>query len=114
MFSSQECCGECEDWLQQSYVGRLATDRQAGCRRTKAVSKGWSSSFLPCDIDHIDGMCPPGHVTLLFHKEFDFVQVPSIEDKVQATLQNISLRGSDGISDDQLKDFKKRKLISNV
>ncbi len=35
-------------------------------------------------------------------------------DEVQETLRNISVHGSDGISDDQLKEFKKRKLISNM
>lgn len=43
-------------------------------------------------------------------------QVPVIVDKVQETLQLLpTLKGGeDGIPKEQLKDFKKRKLINNM
>ena len=41
-------------------------------------------------------------------------KVPSIEDKVKKGLEILSSKGVDGIPEDQLKDFKKRKLINNV
>ena len=43
-----------------------------------------------------------------------FSQVPSIEDKVQEALQCLDGKGSGGLGEDQLKDFKKRKLITNM
>ena len=42
-----------------------------------------------------------------------FVKVSSIADGVQEALSMISKKGANGIPDEQLKDFKKRKLIVN-
>ena len=40
--------------------------------------------------------------------------MPSVVDLVQQTLKGLSEKGVDGIAEEQLKDFKKRKLITNV
>lgn len=41
-------------------------------------------------------------------------KVDSIDDKVQEMLHKVSQFGEDGIPSEQLKEFKKRKLVSNV
>ena len=43
-----------------------------------------------------------------------YSQVPSIVDTAQEMLQRLDTSGSDGITPEQLKDFKKRKLINNM
>ena len=40
-------------------------------------------------------------------------QVDSIQDMVSETLQKMSKGSVDDVSEDQLKDFKKRRLINN-
>ena len=40
-------------------------------------------------------------------------QVSTIIDEVQQILKTLSEKGTNGVSDEQLKDFKKRKLIVN-
>ncbi len=42
------------------------------------------------------------------------LQVDSIKDMVQLALSAFASSGTDGIAEEQLKDFKKRKLINNV
>ena len=41
------------------------------------------------------------------------IQMSTITDEVQQTLKTLSEKGTNGVSDEQLKDFKKRKLIVN-
>ncbi|KAL5487097.1 hypothetical protein EMCRGX_G019656 [Ephydatia muelleri] len=64
---------------------------------SKAMSAGWLS---------VDKNAEGG--TRVLRK------VPSVEDLVQQTLKGLSENGVDGIAEEQLKDFKKRKLITNV
>ena len=41
-------------------------------------------------------------------------KVNSIDDKVRELLRSVAQLGEDGIPSEQLKEFKKRKLINNV